>query len=289
MATANGKKLLDIVRILKDGPVELYTKDGVLEIRQAHSDFQLPMYDAQAYPAFPAMDDKPKVDIDASLLIGSLKKITPAADTNNPKFELNGALIDIKTDRINFVATDTRRLAIVSIERPAEKELALILPKKAIVEIQKLFVSDIEIYYDATHLIIRSDQFTFFTKLINGKFPDYNRIIPSSVNYNLPLPKSAFIDAIKQITTISSDMKLTIEPSRIQFESLSEENNRAMTEISTETGIDREFTFAVNSRYVLDFLAQIERTHFTLGLNEPSLPFLLRENEFKTIVMPIVI
>jgi DNA polymerase-3 subunit beta len=289
MATANGKKLLDIIRILKEGDIRIETKEGMLDISQATSDFQLPMYNAQEYPSFATIENKPNIEIDSALLINSLKKITPAADTNNPKFELNGALIDIKHELINFVATDTRRLAIVSIPQSGETELSLIIPKKAIIEIQKLFTSNIDIFYDATHLLIKSDQYTFFTKLINGKFPDYNRIIPSNTQYNLSLPKSDFIDAIKQITTISNDLKLTIDPDRIHFESLSDENNRAMTEITMQTGMESSFVFAINSRYILDFLGQIEQSHFTLGLNEPNLPFLLQEDTFKTIVMPIVI
>ena len=289
MATANGKKLLDIVRILNDGEINLATVDGMLDITQEHSNFQLPMYNAQEYPAFEGIENKPKVEIDSSLLINALKKITPAADSNNPKFELNGALIDIKQDLINFVATDTRRLAIISIPNTGETELSLIIPKKAIIEIQKLFTSNIDIYYDATHLLIKSDQYTFFTKLINGNFPDYNRIIPTATKYNLTLPKNDFIKAIKQITTISNDMKLTLEAGKILFESLSDENNKATTEIDTETGIETPFSFAVNSRYILDFLGQIEQNSFTLGINEPNLPFLLQETNFKTIVMPIVI
>lgn len=289
MATANGKKMLDIVRILHDDTISLETQNSLLDIKQGNSDFQLPMYNAKEYPPFASIENKPLVKIDSALLINSLKKITPAADSNNPKFELNGALIDIKTDKMNFVATDTRRLAVISFDQPNTEELSLILPKKAIIEIQKLFTSNIEIYYDATHLLIRSDQYTFFTKLINGKFPDYNRIIPSSVTYSLSLPKSDIINAIKQITTISSDMKLTLKPGKINFESLSDENNLATTEIEFDTGIDKAFSLAVNSRYVLDFLAQIDQTHFTLGLNEPNLPFLLQEEDFKTIVMPIVI
>ena len=289
MATANGKKLLDIVRILNDGEISLATKNGMLEITQGHSDFQLPMYNAKEYPAFAGIENKPNVDLDAALLVNSLKKITPAADTNNPKFELNGALIDIKNGRINFVATDTRRLALVSIEQTSGAELSLIIPKKAIIEIQKLFTSNIDIYYDATHLLIKSDQFTFFTKLINGKFPDYNRIIPGASNYKLTLPKGEFINAIKQITTISNDMKLTVETAKIHFESLSDENNKAATEINVDTGISAPFTFAVNSRYILDFLGQIDQSSFVLELNEPTLPFVLSEDNFKTIVMPIVI
>jgi DNA polymerase III subunit beta len=290
MATANGKKLLDIVRILKDGDLDLNTDNGMLDISQGNSDFQLPMYNAREYPAFAGIENKPGIEIDSTLLINSLKKITPAADTNNPKFELNGALIDFKDGQINFVATDTRRLAIISIDQPSGgSELSLIIPKKAIIEIQKLFTSNIDIYYDATHLLIKSDQYTFFTKLINGKFPDYNRIIPEQTNYNLSLPKNEFVNAVKQITTISSDMKLTFEANKIHFESLSDENNKATTEIETETGITSPLTLAVNSRYLLDFLGQIEQPNFTIGLNEPNLPFLLIENDFKTIVMPIVI
>lgn len=289
MATANGKKLLDIVRILKDGEINLSTKNGMLDITQGNSDFQLPMYNAQEYPPFAGIENKPGIEIDSTLLINSLKKITPAADTNNPKFELNGALIDIKNNQINFVATDTRRLAIISIAQSTGTELSLIIPKKAIIEIQKLFTSNIDLYYDATHFLIKSDQYTFFTKLINGKFPDYNRIIPNNTNYNLTLPKNEFVNAIKQITTISNDMKLTFQSNKILFESLSDENNRATTEIDVETGIASTVTLAVNSRYLLDFLGQIEQSHFTLGLNEPNLPFLLQEDDFKTIVMPIVI
>lgn len=289
MATANGKKLLDIVRILKEGEISLSTEKSMLNITQEHSDFQLPMYDAQGYPAFATIENKPRVEIDSQLLVSSLKKITPAADSNNPKFELNGALIDIKNEQINFVATDTRRLAIIAIPQNSGSELALIIPKKAIIEIQKLFISNIEIFYDSTHLLIKSDQYTFFTKLINGKFPDYNRIIPPSTAHTLTLPKSDFVNAIKQITTISSDMKLTLEAEKIHFESLSDENNKATTEIACHTGIDTPFSFAVNSRYILEFLAQAEQNSFTLGLNEPNLPFLLQEGDFKTIVMPIVI
>lgn len=289
MATANGKKLLDIVRILDDAVINLNTENGTLTISQGHSNFKLPMYDAKEYPPFASASDKPEVKIDSSLLINSLKKITPAADTNNPKFELNGALIDIKDGTINFVATDTRRLAIISMEQPNSTALSLIVPKKAIIEIQKLFTENIAIHYDTTHLLITSDQYTFFTKLINGKFPDYNRIIPNTTAHTLQLPKNDFVNAIKQITTISTDLKMMLQRDKILFESLSDENNKATTEITFDTGIDTPIILAVNSRYILDFLAQINQSHFTLALNEPNLPFLLQENDFKTIVMPIVI
>ncbi|MDQ7045464.1 MAG: DNA polymerase III subunit beta [Sulfurimonas sp.] len=287
--TANGKKLLDIIRILKDGDINLEVKNEMLYITQAHSNFKLPTFSHEDYPEFPSYEGKSRIAIDSFSLIESLKKITPAIDTNNPKFELNGALIDIKPDAINFASTDTRRLAVATIPNHAEEELSIILPKKAIVEIQKLFFNDIELYYDETNLIIHSDQYTFFTKLINGKFPEYSRIIPKEIANNLLLPKAIMVDSIKQITTISTDVKITFLNETISFESLSDDNIEAKTEIGFSTGFTEPFTIAINSRYLLDFLNTINNSEFNIGLNEGNLPFILSDENFKTVVMPIVI
>jgi len=287
--TANGKKLLDIIRILKDEEVELDFQKDTLHIRQKRSNFKLPTFKSSEFPVFPSTDDKPNIAINSQLLIESLKKITPAADTNNPKFELNGALIDIKANQINFVSTDTRRLALVHINSQNEAELSIIVPKKAIIEIQKLFTDNIEIYYDNTHLIIKSSDSLFFTKLINGKFPDYTRIIPKEVQRTIKLPKAAIITAIKQITTISNDLKVTFQNDAILFESLSDDNIEAKTAVEIENGFESPFILAINSRYILDFLGQVQGTMFTLEANESNQPFVLKDENFKTIVMPIVI
>jgi len=287
--TASGKKLLDIIRILRDEIVTLEVKQDILHIHQSHSKFKLPTFQSNEFPSFPSFEGKANISIDSQALIGSLKKITSATDTNNPKFELNGALIDIQAESINFVATDTRRLALVTMENQSGRELSIIIPKKAIVEIQKLFFDNIEIIYDETHLIIKSEQYNFFTKLINGKFPDYTRIIPKEIKNSLSLPKADIINAIKQITTISNDMKVTFLQNTITFESLTDDNIEAKTEMDYATNFEEAFILAVNSRYLLDFLAQIPNSEFIIGLNEPNLPFILQDGNFKTIVMPIVI
>jgi DNA polymerase-3 subunit beta len=287
--TANGKKFLDIVKILKNGEINLELKNDILYISQAHSKFKLPTFSSNDFPQFPYYENKPRITIESHSLIESLKKITPAIDTNNPKFELNGALIDIKSNSISFVSTDTRRLAVVNINKQSTDELTIILPKKAIVEIQKLFFDDIELYYDETNLIINSSQYTFFTKLINGKFPEYSRIIPKEITNNLILPKALMIESIKQITTISSDVKITFMDKSIIFESLSDDNIEAKTEIPFSTGFNEAFSIAINSKYLLDFLNVINTSEFTIGLNENNLPFILSDENFRTVVMPIII
>ena len=288
-ATANGKKLLDIVRILKEGDIILETVEDTLHIKQDNSKFKLPMFNADEFPAFPELNLLPSIELDSMQLIQMFKKVSPAIDTNNPKYELNGALLNIKENEIDVVGTDTRRLAIGKIPNESDTTLSMIIPKKAILEIQKLFFDQIEIHYDETNLIITSPGYYFFTRLINGKYPDYERIIPKSVKHSLTLPKSKIVEAIKQITTISQEIKLTFEPTSIVFKSLGEENSEAVTEIDVETGMEEKFVLAVNSRYLLDFLTHIDTETFTMGLNEPNLPFIVQSGNFSTVIMPIII
>ena len=287
--TANGKKFLDIIRILKDGEINLEVKNNTLFISQATSNFKLPTFKYNEFPNFPTYKDQTPIFINSHTLIESLKKITPAIDTNNPKYELNGALMDIKEDSISFASTDTRRLAVVNINNHNSEELSIIIPKKAIIEIQKLFFDDIEIYYDETNLIINSNQYTFFTKLINGKFPEYSRIIPKEIKRSLLLPKASMINAIKQITIISTDIKITFLKNSIIFEGLSDDNIEAKTEIKYNSNFEEPFSIAINSKYLLDFLNNINSSEFNIGLNEPNLPFILNDGNFLTVVMPIII
>lgn len=288
-ATANGKRLIDIIKTLKDDEIIFETINDYLYIKQNNSKFKLPMFNPNDFPSFPTIDNKPKFDINSKTLVQSIKKIAPAIDSNNPKFELNGSLIDIKDGAINLVATDTKRLAIVKIEKETSENFSLIIPKKAISEIQKLFFDDIEIFYDENTLIATSLNFQFFTKLINGKFPDYARIIPKSKNFRILLSRDMMIESIKQISIISNEIKITFKAEKIIFESLNDDNIEAKTEIEFKTGLDNDIFLAVNSRYMLDFLSHCENSNFILGFNDSGLPFTLECETFTTIVMPIML
>ncbi|UPT77556.1 DNA polymerase III subunit beta [Sulfurovum sp. XGS-02] len=286
--TAHGKKLLDIIRILKDDDITLEILDNTLIIKQKNSKFKLPTFDANSYPSFPNINDKPQISLDSLNLIQNLKKISPAIDTNNPKFELNGALINIKNDGTDLVGTDTRRLAIATIPGNNNEALSLIVPKKAILEIQKLFLDQIDIYFDETNLIISNENYYFYTRLINGKFPDYERIIPATTKHQITLPKKEMVDAIKMITTISQEIKMTLLSDTIIFNSLSADNVEAKTEVELNTGLNDKFELSFNSKYILDFISQVNKNEFTIEFNEPSLPFIVKDDNFITIIMPIV-
>ena len=289
IATCNGKKILDIVRILSDGDVSISAEGDEVFIRQNRSSYKLPSFNAAEYPGFPSSEGLPRINLDSSKLMTAFKKVNPAIATNNPKFELNGALLDIRMNVINVVATDTRRLALFKIENESARTLSLIIPKKAIQEIQKLFFNELELFYDDTNLIIQSEGYYFFTRVINGKYPDYERIIPRELRHTFTLPRDKMIDAIRQVNIITSEITMTFDNGQILFESLSNENMEAKTVLECGISMSEPVKVAVNSRYLIDFLTNIDSGEFNVGLNEPNTPFQMKSENFSSIVMPIIL
>ncbi|NPA55516.1 MAG: DNA polymerase III subunit beta [Epsilonproteobacteria bacterium] len=288
ITSINGKKLHEIIKTLNDDLITIKTTDSINIISQKDSIYKLPAFDVSTYPQFPAIDDNfVKLDINPILFIEGLKKTFVTIDTNNAKYELNGALIDFDDTQTNIVSTDTKRLALFAI--PNQKQHPqIIIPKKAIAEIKKLFLDNFEVFVNDIQLAVKSNNITFFTNLINGVFPDYKRIIPTQYKYTLTLNKNDFIKAIKRINVISNEVKITIMPNMMEFESISSESIEAKTDMPITTPIEN-FVFAINSKFVLEFLNVVDSNEIELCLNEPEIPFTLKDGNFQTIVMPLSI
>jgi len=288
ITTINGKKFYEIIKALNDDYITLEIQNNIAYISQNHSVYKLPIFNANEFPEFPILESFKKFELNSLEFIDGLKKIYAVIDSNNPKYELNGALLDISNNNLNLVATDTKRLALYSISQKTSEDINIIIPKKAISEIKKLFFDNFEIYYNEINLMIKSNNITFFTQLINGKFPDYKRIIPSEYQYVINLNKNALTKAIKQIIIISPEIKITIDKNNMFFESISDETFEAKTDIQIESNIEN-FTFAVNSRFLLDYINSVDEDNIELCLNNPNIPFTLRNKNYQTIVMPLTI
>lgn len=290
-ATANGRQILDVIKNLKDGDVTIQTKadsDSLLYISQGKSKTELPTFNADEFPQFPQYSTEKQINIESTKFINSIKKINPAVDTNNPKYELNGLQLDIKDYGFNFVATDTRRLALIQYKSQSVDNLPLIIPKKAINEILKLFIDNFNIYYNSTHLIVQNNEYTFYTKLINGKFPDYEKIVPKEFKYKIILPKDKFIDSLKFVKSLANNIKITFKPEEILFESLNEESGKSSTQIEVQTNVEN-ITLGINSKYILDFLSQIDNSEFTFCINDINMPFVIEDENFSTVIMPVLL
>lgn len=288
-ATANAKSIVDVIKSLNNEEVILETIDNFLFIRQKSTKYKLPMFNYEDFPNFPKTEGKNQFDIDSSDLSRSLKKILPSIDTNNPKYSLNGAFLDIKTDKINFVGTDTKRLAVYTLQKNNNQEFHISIPKKAIMEMQKIFFEKIEIYYDENMLIAKNDNFEFFTKLINDKFPDYEKVIPTNFRQELKFSTEDFIDSLKKISVVTEKMRLQFNKDKIIFEGISLDNMEAKTELEMETGVNEEFSLTIKIKYLLDFLTSIEEEKFILSVNEPNLAFVVSSQGLSMVIMPMIL
>jgi len=285
-AIVNGKKLLDIIKVLKDDNVTIETKGNDLHISQSRSKFKLSLFGDGEFPSFPKMDGIMELSIDPMQMINAFREITPSIDLNNPKHEFNGAWIDIKNDGVNFVSSDMKRLSIVNIPGENDNELAIIVPRKAIIEIQKLFIEDVKIYCSDVYLIIKANNFMFFAKLVNGKIPPYLKIIPSDINHTVQIPKLSMIESIKQVQIVSDEVQIKISNNNMMFSAVNDFNDKSSTDMEIEYSGD-DILFIVKSKILLDFLNTIYNNEFTIKINSGDLPFILESGDLRTVVMPI--
>lgn len=289
-ATANGKKILDILRALKDEEITLETMNNYLYIRQKGSKYKLAMYNTDDYPEFPNLENKKKFKINSAKFTINLKKISPVIDQNIQNFALSGAFIDIDKNHVNLVATDTKRLSVYTMEIQSDESDSFILPKKAINEIQKIFFDEIEIYYDETFFIGKSADFEFFTKLINSKYVNYQKVIPTDYENTITLPRDKFLSGIRAISMVCEKMKLTLKENAILFESINEsDNSEAKTQIEYETGVKEEISFNFTNKFIVDFLNVLEEDTFTMSYKNSSLSIVFKSSDFTTVVMPVII
>lgn len=288
--TVNGEKIYEIIKRLNgEKEILFFIQDEMLIIQQEKTEYKLSMFNPGEFPKFPTFNTNTRIQIASSQFIEAIKKINPAVSINNPKMELNGAYIDIKEYSINIVATDTRRLALNKYDSQSVSTLSMIIPKKGLNEIQKLCVEDVELFYNETQLIIQTGIYLFSTKLTNGKFPDYERIIPKNFTYTLELPTHEFIRRLRLVNPISNDVKVVFKQNEIIFESINSDNSeRAKTQFEIQTTFEDEFILGINSKNLLDFLEQIVDEKFTFCINESNNPFMVKSANFSTIVMPVI-
>ncbi len=288
-ATVQAKSIVDMIKNLANEDITLETVENSLFIKQKSTKYKLAMFNHEDFPPFPSIEGKVRFDLESSDLSRSLKKILPVIDSNNPKPSLNGALIDIKADRINFVSTDTKRLAVYTLNQSGEKEFSISIPKKAIMELLKLFYEKIEFFYEDSMLIAKSENFEFFTKLINDKFPDYEKVIPKTINQRFSFKTDDFLDCLKKISVVADRMKLHFNKNKLIFEGISLDNMEAKTELEMELNLQSEFSLNINVKHLIDFLNSIEAEEFEFEINEPNLAFIVRSGELQTVIMPVIL
>ena len=289
--TAPAHTLYDIVRKLPDGAqVELATPGGEqLTLRAGRSQFVLSCLPTADFPVMSGGDLPFTFRLAAGELRGLIDRTRFAISTEETRYYLNGIYLHPVTrdgvDVLRAVATDGHRLASVEVPMPdgAAGMPGVIVPRKTVTEVRKLVdetADEIEIALSETKIRFTMDRAVLTSKLIDGTFPDYERVIPAGNDKVLNVDCRQFAQAVDRVSAISSEksraVKLALANGTLVLSASSQEHGSATEELEVQyDGDNLEIGF--NSRYLLDIAQQIEGDSARLSMADAASPTVLRE------------
>jgi len=291
--TAPAHTLYDIVRKLPDGAqVELaYDQDSQrLTISSARSRFTLSCLPREDFPVMSEGDLPHVFDVPAANLKRLIDKTRFAVSTEETRYYLNGIYLHTAEDDeggavLRGVATDGHRLARFDMEQPQglSEMPGVIVPRKAVGELRKLmdeFEGDVKISLSETKIRFTFADIVLTSKLIDGTFPDYSRVIPQGNDKIMEIDSKQFAEAVDRVSTISTEktrsIKLSLSDSNLKLSVNSPDQGTAKEEVAASyTAGDMEIGF--NSRYLLDILSQIEGDIAQLVLADSTAPTILKD------------
>ncbi len=281
--TIDGKKLLAALKSAKTDEIVLELQNGFINLKSGRSKVKIE-----------TVAEEQNIKVSKGLncltmtngLIDNFKKILHAVDYNNPKPELNGVLFQANAGNVNIVGTDTRRLSLVSYNETNGGNFDIIIPREGIVSIIKLFDGlGVDAYISDTELTIATENIEYSTKLINGKFPDYRRIIPKGHTQKVTLNKQKFYELIKEASLFIPEIKIVISDGSI---TIADNDGNCETNDSIDDA-NANIGFYINSKLVLDFLSSYDGETIQLGFNEKNLPIsFIADSNYCEVCMPIV-
>jgi DNA polymerase-3 subunit beta len=300
--TVAARKLLDILRALPEGLVALNLKDNKMVVQSGKSRFSLQTLSAAE---FPVMQSASEVTANWKMTQKSFRQLVSqvhfAMAQQDIRYYLNGMLLVVEGKQIIAVATDGHRLAYSQVElleavTGTGQKQEIIIPRKTILECQHLLEDSDELL----EMSLTSNQikFTFgdielISKLVEGKFPDFQRVIPKGHKNSLIVGREILQSALQRAAILTTDkfkgVRFSLSPNRITIQSTNAEQEEAQEEIETEySGDSVEIGFNVS--YLLDVLSNLknEKVQISLGdANSSAVITLPRSEDFKYVVMPM--
>lgn len=297
--TAPARKLFDIVRSLPEGAeISLEESAKRLIVKSGKSRFTLTTMPAEEFPSFASLAEAQTIGLPAKDLRNLLQRTQFAMAQQDVRYYLNGMLLEIDAERVRAVATDGHRLALGQLDLPtgAEKAVQLILPRKAVLELQKLLDGGSEtasLLIASNQVEARLDGVRLCSKVIEGRFPDYERVIPDQPERIAKGDCERVRAALSRVAILSNEkfrgVRLQFEQGRLRVISQNPEQEEAEDEV--EISFDGEpLEIGFNVSYLLDAIGVISTEQFVLQLRGPDGSGLIRDDgasENRYVVMPM--
>lgn len=275
--TVPARKFLDICKSLSgEHPIQVNLDENRLKLSSGRSRFSLSTIAAQEFPNIEEALFNLKFDIDSLDLKSLFDKTQFAMAHQDVRYYLNGMLLELNNDKLLSVATDGHRLALASLkleQSVSDDLIQAIIPRKAILEAGKLLSSNQEtstLELSSNHIRITLGQYIFTSKLIDGRFPDYDKVLPKNSQRLLVATKDKLKDAFSRASILCNEkfrgVRLNLESNRLAIHANNPEQEEAEIELDVDYN-DENLEIGFNVGYLLDALNVIrsENVRFNLG------------------------
>jgi DNA polymerase-3 subunit beta len=289
--TVAAHTLFDIARKMAEGSqVQLTAADGKMGVVAGRARFSLQTLPREDFPVIAEGELPTRFELPAETLKQNIDNPRFAISTEETRYYLNGIFLHVSDDTtpvLKAAATDGHRLARVTVPRPdgAEGMPDVIIPRKRVGELRKLLDEvdgSVEVSLSPTKIRFGLGTAILTSKLIDGTFPDYSRVIPTANDKLLKIDPRSFEEGVDRVATIASEktraVKMSLDRDKITLSVTSPENGTAAEEVPGDYA-SSSFDIGFNARYLLDILGQIDGDTVEVHLADAAAPTLIREND----------
>lgn len=291
----------ELIRKLPGDTIELYKpEDGnSLTITSGSSEFNLVTLHPDDFSLVEQIHDQDHVDIDSFAMKELIDLTNYAAATDEDRPVFTGALLEIKENEVTMVATDTHRMAVkkITIDEPATTPMRAIIPTKTLAEVSRLLPTDnpamINIIWNRTQIVFNFESIYIISRLIEGTYPEYEKVIPSQFDSSAVIDRREFAGAVDRVSLLAKDISYNV----IRYDWA--ESNVTLSTQNTEIGMAKEdvavefkgtpFTISFNGRYISDILRHSTGDNIHLFLKQNG-PVVIRQDNnpnYTYVVTPV--
>jgi len=296
-----GKKFISLIKQLPDEDVKIIQKENSAEVVCKNSKYTFPCMDYEEFPKLPKFNGDVSVKLNGDILRNAIDKVRFCIDPDEPRPHFRGGLFDIKEDSLNFVGTDTKRLALfkVTSEGKYGNPYKCLLPFKLMGIISMLADSgeSVDLSIGKNQIVFNFKDTYLVSQLLAGSedFPDYAKVIPSEKQLKYAyLNREEFLSTLKRISLFTSDrynkVKMSIGKNVLILSVVSPDVGEAHEKMDIEYTEDKEQDLAFPPNYLIDFLHKVEDERIILGFSSEKSPIILRGDkkaEYLYVAMPL--
>ncbi|HEY3662267.1 MAG TPA: DNA polymerase III subunit beta [Chthoniobacterales bacterium] len=294
--TLPARRLFTIIRELPSSEIQ-FDVDGknAASIRSGQSFFKILGLPEEEFPPLPKFDDSKVVTIRQKDLRDGLRKTSYAISTDETRYVLNGVLFSFKDNKLTLVATDGRRLAMLDIdlEFPRSHEADIIVPTKAVTELQRLLTDDgdVRVSVSSGQIAFDLNNTLLVSKLIEGNYPNYRQVIPGEMKERVTLERETFLNSLRRVSLLASDksnsIKLNFSKNNIDITANTPEVGEAKESLPVAYK-GREFSIAFNPEFLMAPLRNLTEDEVFLDLIDEMSPGVIKiQSPFLYVLMPM--